>query len=849
MIWVKAEAPFALLEAVAAALPTPRDGTWTDAHEDRPTELLALDVSVLSRLLRRFMHYDYVDGRLLAAVLAALAHGGERGEANTGSGGLENMSNEELVDLCESLALVCRSEELVPLPLHSGDVEAGRPHAAQSLLRLLAPAANSGLLVFLRRTRVLNQQICWRGQIFSTDPSLTPMHLSGIGLDPADGEEVEGALSPEPACPHEALHRHDPSPSPSESSPSESVRVLQPELDQEESGDCSEGRVRARGVREQGLTGSWSAWPTILGRTATDSTGTAVEPAPRACLHAAADVATNTAPEADTSEAAARVVLPLATDSGRRTATEVYHPYISNTLLPVGSHLPLPREPPPADGGRVGAGSGEVGRGEVAVIVLQLCSNLTDHLARSQRASLLSPGACVRLMVALAVMGAGGLTMDEGNAALLGKPTCRSRWLPAMGRRIDDVLPVLPVRALVDVLWAVVCLVLTATPSNTASTRTTSDVGRVLVAHIAERLLDIDVARSCDQGYMIPWEWQPEMVNASAQGLATAREGLTLVRTENSVPPLLGAGLVLLDLHDLTDVAVCAAAAFRVWCVGEDEAAGVHEGGFRGAGVTGSETANEACLALVRAVRLCAVLPESLTQLEPVEAEALCWAFARVGTLDAAVREAFRDAMRAREARRSADAILRLDHEGWQLGGGDMYEFDDVPKRPPSWATHETVRRLVVAAISDHFQQGTAGEAGSMCSVCGDAEGQVRLLKKCLPCPEDADGNAEQVLRPLPMRSTDCGEEYHGAARDCAELQRGAMECPDLLIGCVDNRLCECEGRMCVQCLVGWVVECGRRWRRPTCPTCRTPFCLLDLFPLDNWAATQVDALRVGAGG
>ena len=136
-----------------------------------------------------------------------------------------------------------------------------------------------------------------------------------------------------------------------------------------------------------------------------------------------------------------------------------------------------------------------------------------------------------------------------------------------------------------------------------------------------------------------------------------------------------------------------------------------------------------------------------------------------------------------------------------------------------------------------------------MCFVCGDAEGQVRLLKECLPCPEDADGNAEQVLRPLPMRSTDCGEEYHGAARDCAELQRGAMECPDLLIGCVDNRLCECEGRMCVQCLVGWVVECGRRWRRPTCPTCRTPFCLLDLFPLDNWAATQVDALRVGAGG
>lgn len=854
MIWVKAEAPFALLEAVAAALPTPRDGTWTDAHEDRPTEPLALDVSVLSRLLRRFMHYDYVDGRLLAAVLAALAHGGERGEANTGSGGLENMSNEELVDLCESLALVCRSEELVPLPLHSGDPEAvGRPHAAQSLLRLLAPAAHSGLLVFLKRTRVLNEQICRHGHIFSTDPSLTPMHLSGIGLDLADGEGVEGALSPEPACPHEALHRHDPSPSPSESSPSESVSVLQPALDQEESGDCAEERVRARarGVREQGWTGSWSAWPTILGRTATEATGTAVEPAPRVCPHAAADVATNTAPGADTSQAAARVVLPLATDSGRRTATEVYHPYISNTVLPVGSHLPSPREPPPAGGGMVGAGSGEVGRGEVAVIVLQLCSNLTDHLARSQRASLLSPGACVRLIVALAVMGAGGVTMDEGNAALAlpGKPTCRSRWLPAIGRRIDDVLPVLPVRAVVDVLWAVVCLVLTANPSNTASTCTTSDVGRVLVAHIAERLLDVDAARPCDEGCIVPSEWQPEMVNASAQGLATAPEGLTLVRTESAVPPLLGAGVVLLDLHDLTDVAVCAAAAFRVWCVGEDEAAGVHEGGFRGAGVTGSETANEACLALVRAVRLCAVLPESLRQLEPVEAEALCWAFARVGTLDAAVREAFRDAMRAREARRSADAILRLDHEGWQLGGGDMYEFDDVPRRPPSWATHETVRRLVVAAISDHFQQGTAGEAGSMCFVCGDAEGQVRLLKKCLPCPEDADGNAEQVLRPLPMRSTDCGEEYHGAARDCEELQRGAMECPDLLIGCVDNRLCECEGRMCVQCLVGWVVECGRRWRRPTCPTCRTPFCLLDLFPLDNWAATQVDALRVGAGG
>ena len=52
-----------------------------------------------------------------------------------------------------------------------------------------------------------------------------------------------------------------------------------------------------------------------------------------------------------------------------------------------------------------------------------------------------------------------------------------------------------------------------------------------------------------------------------------------------------------------------------------------------------------------------------------------------------------------------------------------------------------------------------------MCFVCGDAEGQVRLLKKCLPCPEDADGNAEQELRPLAMRSPDSGEEDHGVVR------------------------------------------------------------------------------------
>ena len=52
-----------------------------------------------------------------------------------------------------------------------------------------------------------------------------------------------------------------------------------------------------------------------------------------------------------------------------------------------------------------------------------------------------------------------------------------------------------------------------------------------------------------------------------------------------------------------------------------------------------------------------------------------------------------------------------------------------------------------------------------------------------------------------------------------------------------DARRCSCRAQMCVGCLTAWVVECAKRWRQPTCPTCRTSFCLLDLQPVTTESA------------
>ena len=127
MVWIRAAAPFALLDAVAASLTQPPSLTPPPPS-----------IHTLTSLLSSFSHFDHVDVRLLAAAVAA-AHrpepavgravdtreiacsapsdtaGGVRG---CGGEGLACLAAPELLQLAEAVTKIARSEGHMPV-LHS----------------------------------------------------------------------------------------------------------------------------------------------------------------------------------------------------------------------------------------------------------------------------------------------------------------------------------------------------------------------------------------------------------------------------------------------------------------------------------------------------------------------------------------------------------------------------------------------------------------------------------------------------------------------------------------------------------------------------------------------------------
>jgi hypothetical protein len=125
MVWIRAAAPFALLDAVAASL-TP------SASLTPPPSL-----QTLTSLLSSFSHFDHVDVRLLAAAVAA-AQGPEPavdravdareiacsapldiagGGRGCGGEGLACLAVAEVLQLAEALTKIARSEGHMPVPL------------------------------------------------------------------------------------------------------------------------------------------------------------------------------------------------------------------------------------------------------------------------------------------------------------------------------------------------------------------------------------------------------------------------------------------------------------------------------------------------------------------------------------------------------------------------------------------------------------------------------------------------------------------------------------------------------------------------------------------------------------
>jgi len=136
MVWVRAAAPFTLLDAVAASL-TPPQGILMQGGSKRLPSF-----KIMTSLLSSFAHFDHLDVRLLAAAVAvakASEHTGsgkieavESGSSNRGQG-LAGLEGAETLKLAEALTSIARSEGHMPVPLvpHSLDTPGRRPHEAQ----------------------------------------------------------------------------------------------------------------------------------------------------------------------------------------------------------------------------------------------------------------------------------------------------------------------------------------------------------------------------------------------------------------------------------------------------------------------------------------------------------------------------------------------------------------------------------------------------------------------------------------------------------------------------------------------------------------------------------------------
>eukprot|EP00802_Teleaulax_amphioxeia_P018524 Tamp_18718.p1 GENE.Tamp_18718~~Tamp_18718.p1 ORF type:complete len:342 (+),score=59.08 Tamp_18718:87-1028(+) len=213
-------------------------------------------------------------------------------------------------------------------------------------------------------------------------------------------------------------------------------------------------------------------------------------------------------------------------------------------------------------------------------------------------------------------------------------------------------------------------------------------------------------------------------------GMAAAASGHLLVRDgEGGFLPLLPRTPVMqLTTHELADLAVSVAVAAHP-------------------ALGNSRAMQRLCYQMMWGVRIRALLPECLADLEAEDSVAFCWAFARVGMLDQVMVRVLSDAVALRVERRAANLTQQLDLDGWQLHPQNSL-FDDDARAPPPWATELHVLGLVRRAMAVNCRDVKGGLAlalsngSQMCVVCGETRVQVSIRKACLPLEEDDDDAA-----------------------------------------------------------------------------------------------------------
>ncbi len=174
-------------------------------------------------------------------------------------------------------------------------------------------------------------------------------------------------------------------------------------------------------------------------------------------------------------------------------------------------------------------------------------------------------------------------------------------------------------------------------------------------------------------------------------GRAEAASGYLLVRDgEGGFLPLLPRTPVMqLSTHELADLAVSVAVVAHP-------------------ALRNSRSMQRLCYQMMWGVRIRALLPECLADLEAEDALAFCWAFARMGLLDQIMVRVLSDAVALRVERRAANLTQQLDLDGWQLHPANSL-FDEEARAPPSWATEQHVLGLVRHAMATNCRTMKAG--------------------------------------------------------------------------------------------------------------------------------------------
>jgi hypothetical protein len=221
------------------------------------------------------------------------------------------------------------------------------------------------------------------------------------------------------------LERH-----PASESPSVESELVEPEGERDggggggrEESDSRAPRSARRWTASLGAAPHSSAWPTILGR----GPVSLIEKFPVSSPDGGGDDDVRGSGEGGAGAGGEAIHLPVRGDG----TSNVYHPYISNTLLPIANTSAAPSPY---------TSSVYMSRSGVAKLLQSLTSALVQHLSRAPTFlhAQLSGGECIRLLIAL---------------ALLQHPGSRACY-QVLARRLLQLIDTLSPHQLCDVLWS-----------------------------------------------------------------------------------------------------------------------------------------------------------------------------------------------------------------------------------------------------------------------------------------------------------------------------------------------------------------------------------------------------------